>query len=218
MEFDGVNSIVCDAEEADWLDVSYSERRYVEDAAPAKKRAKINFKFANFKNIKNIKLSRPFKIVAIAVLCVAFLAAMLFADGNFGKDVFQTAKAAYSSVLTIFDKSDAKDVAATIAIPSNHTLVDINDGVATFAGGRATLSFTAGTVIDATDTTVTVAIDDDTAITYGSLVDVFVSVGDTVSAGSLLGKYEGTFTATISCSGQTVTDVVGSESQLTWNV
>ena len=213
MEFDGVNSIVCDAEESDWLDVSYSERKYIEEPAPEKKKAKISFKKG-----KGGKISRPLKIIAVAVLCVAFLAAMLFIDGNFGKDVFQTAKAAYSSVLSIFDRTEPQDVSASIAIPSNHDLVDITDGVATFEGGRATLSFTAGKVIAATDTSVTVAIDDTTAITYDGLTTVFVTVGDTVSAGSLLGKYEGTFTAPISQSGETVKDVVGSETQLTWNV
>ena len=215
MEFDGVNSIVCDAEEADWLDVSYSERKYVEEPAPEQKKARFKF---NFKNVKNIKISRPLKIVAIAVLCVAILTAMLFIDGNFGKDVFQTAKAAYSSVLSIFDKNEPQDVSASIAIPSNHNLVDVNNGVATFEGGRATRSFTAGKVIDATETSVTVAIDDNTAITYDGLTSVMVAIGDTVEAGSLLGKYEGTFTATITQSGEMVTDVVGSETQLTWNV
>ena len=213
MEFDGVNSVVCDAEEADWLDVSYSERKYVEQPAEQRKKVRINFK-----NIKNVKISRPIRIVAIAVLCVAILAAMLFIDGSFGKDVFQTAKAAYSSVLSIFDKAEPQDVSATIAIPSNHNLVDITDGVATFEGGRATLSFTAGKVIDVTDTSVTVAIDDTTAIIYDGLLTVFVSVGDEIAAGNLLGKYEGTFTATITQSGEIVTDVVGSETQLTWNV
>ena len=209
MEFDGVNSIVCDAEEADWLDVSYSERKYVEEPAPEAKKAKFNFKF------KKIKLSKPLKIVAIAVLCMAVLAAMLFIDGSFGKDVFQTAKAAYSA--TLFNK-EIQDVSASLAIPSNYNLVDVTDGVATFNGGRATCAFAAGTVIDVTDTSVTVSIDDNTAITYDNLATVFVNIGDTVSVGSLLGKYEGTFTATISLSGEIVKDVVGSETQLTWNV
>ena len=213
MEFDGVNSVVCDAEESDWLDVSYSERRYVEEPAAGKKKAK-----ASSKQGKRIKFSRPLRIAVVAVLCLAVLATMLLVDGNFGKDVFQTAKAAYSSVLSIFDKSEPQDVSASITIPSNHELVDVNDGVATFEGGRATLSFTDGKVTATTETSVTVAIDETTSITYDNLTNVFVSVGDTVSSGSLLGKYEGTFTATISQSGQTVKDVVGSESQLTWNV
>ena len=213
MEFDGVNSVVCDAEEADWLDVSYAERKYVAEPAAEQQKSKFNFTFK-----KDGKIRRPIKIAAIAVLCVALLAAMLFIDGNFGRDVFQTAKAAYSSVLSIFDKAEPQDVSASIAIPSNHDLVDVNDGVATFEGGRATLSFTAGKVIDVTETSVTVAIDDETAITYDGLTTVFVQIGDVVSSGSLLGKYEGTFTATISQSGEIVRDVVGSETQLTWNV
>ena len=213
MEFDGVNSIVCDAEEADWLDVSYSERRYVSEPAIDTKKAK-----KSSRNAKRIKIGRPFKIAAIVTLCVALLAATLFIDGDFGRDVFQTAKAAYSSVLSIVHGGEPQDVSATIAIPSNHELVDINDGVATFQGGRATLSFTAGSVIDATDTSVTIAIDEDTAITYDGLTTVFVAIGDAVSAGSLLGKYDGTFTATISQSGETIKDVIGSETQLTWNV
>ena len=93
MDFDGVNSIVCDAEESDWLDVSYSERKYVEEPERKKfgiKIPKFNFKF-------KFKLTRPVKIVAIAVLCVAVLAAMLFIDGEFASDVFQTAKAAVAT-------------------------------------------------------------------------------------------------------------------------
>ena len=214
MEFDGVNSIVCDAEEADWLDVSYSERKYVAEQAPAKKKAR--FKFKNANGVK--KIAKPLKIVAIAVVCVALLATMLLLDGNFGKDVFQTAMGAYASVLSIFDKSEPQDVSATIAIPSNYTLVDVNDGVATFEGGRATLSFTEGKVIGATESSVTIAIDDDTSITYDCLTTVFVNVGDSVSVGSLLGKYDGTFTATITQSGELVKDVIGSETQLAWIV
>ena len=208
MDFDGVSSIVCDAEESDWLDVSYSERKYVEEPKPAKRGIK-------FKKI-NIKLTRPVKIVAIAVLCVAVLAAMLFIDGEFASDVFQTAKAAVSS--TIFHKAEQDVAGQTVSIPTNANLVDVVDGVATFSGGRATLSFTEGTVTEVTDTSVVVAIDDTTSITYDNLTYVYVAVGDTVSVNTLLGKYEGTFTATLSVSGETVKDVVGSESKLTWNV
>ena len=214
MEFDGVNSIVCDAEEADWLDVSYSERKYVAEQTPAKKKVRFHFKNANGAK----KIAKPLKIIAVAVVCVALLATMLLLDGNFGKDVFLTAKGAYASVLSIFDKSEPQDVSATITIPSNHTLVDVTDGVATFEGGKATLSFTVGKVIDVTENSVTIGIDDDTAITYDCLTSVFVSVGDSVSVGSLLGKYDGTFTATITQRGETVKDVIGSETQLTWIV
>lgn len=207
MEYDGVNSIVCDAEESDWLDISYSERKYVNEPQP--KKAKNNHKHA-------IKWSKPLKIAVIALLCVAVLATMLFLDGDFGKDVFQTAKEAFSA--SIFGAGKDQNVVATIAIPSNINLVDVNGGVATFDGGRATLSFTDGTVTDVTETSVTVQIDDTTSITYNGLTTVYVTVGDAIKANCLLGKYDGTFTATISVDGQTIQDVVGSETQLTWQV
>lgn len=212
MDFDGVNSVVCDAEESDWLDVSYSERRYVNEPEQQKRK----FKFPKFNFNFKLKLSRPVKIVAIAVLCVAVLAAMLFIDGEFAADVFQNAKAAIAT--SVFDKHDQDVIAQTIAIPANVNLVDVNDGVATFSGGRATLSFTAGKVTATTDTSVTVAIDDTTCITYDNLTDVYVAVGDTVTVNTLLGKYDGTFTATLTTGGQTIKDVIGSEKQLTWNV
>ena len=208
MDFDGVNSIVCDAEENDWLDVSYSERNYVTEPVHKKSRLKLPK--------INIKLSKSVKIVIVAALCVALLAALLFIDSNFATDVFQTAKAAVST--SIFDKGEQEVVAQTVAIPANVNLVDVVDGVATFDGGKVTLSFTAGTVTDVTESSVVVAIDDTTCITYNNLSSVYVSVGDTVTVNSLIGKYDGTFTATLSVAGETVKDVVGSESQLTWNV
>ena len=213
MEYDGVNSIVCDAEESDWLDVSYSERKYVQEEQPNSKKRKFNFKF-KFPKI-NLKIRKPLQIALAAVLVVALLAAMLFIDGDFASDVFQTAKAAFAG--SVFDAGGAKDVSATISIPANANLVDVADGVATFDGGRATVSFTDGKVVDVTETSVTVAIDDNTTITYGNLTEVLVAVGDTVSVNSLLGRYDGTFTASVAVSGQ-VKDVVGSETQLAWMV
>lgn len=204
MEYDGINNIICDAEENDWLDVSYSERKYV--AKPAKKgRKKLDFKF---------KFTKKMRIAAIAVCCVAALAALLFIDGNFTKDVFNTVKAATASVFT----RQPAQTSANIAIPVNVNLVDVKDGVATFNGGKATLSFTDGKVTDITDNSVTIQIDDKTTITYDNLQTVFVAVGDTVSANSLLAQYDKQFTATINIGGEAVKDVIASESQLTWNV
>lgn len=204
MEYDGINNIICDAEENDWLDVSYSERKYV--TKPIKKgRKKLNF---------NFKFTKKMRIAAIAVCCVAALAALLFIDGNFSKEVFNTVKAATASVFT----REPAQVSANIAIPVNVTLIDVKDGVATFNGGKATLSFTDGKVTDITDNSVTIQIDDKTTITYDNLQTVFVAVGDSVSVNSLLAKYDKQFTATINIGGETVKDVIASESQLTWNV
>ncbi len=202
MDYDGVDSIICDAEESDWLDISYSERNYVAPKKSSKPRV-------------NIRLNKPLRITAIVLLCVALLSALLFIDGQFAKDVFQTAKAAWSA--TVFDKAQQQPTTVSVALPSNIELVDLTDGVATFEGGRAALSFTAGTVAEVGDGSVRVAIDDATAIVYGGLTDIYVAAGDTVSVNSLLAKYDGTFTASIAVNGNVV-DVIGSDTQLTWNV
>lgn len=206
MDYEGMQAVVCDAEENDWLSVSYAERKYIEpeQKTPRKKNTiKVNKKIT--------------AIIAAVVLCVALLATMFFVDGGFSKEVFDTVKAAFSS--SVFGREEQQPVVSTIALPSNVTLVDVTDeGIATFNGGRAVMSFTAGTVTEATEDSVTVAIDENTSIVYKNLTEVYVKANATVAANTLLGKYDGSFTATISVSGQTVKQVVGSESQLKWNV
>lgn len=197
MEYEGVNSTVCDAEETDWLDVTYSERKYISPNPPR----------------KGIQLKKVWKVAAVAVLCVAILAALLFADGEFKQSVFSAVRTAVASVF-----QQDKQQTNQINIPCNLTLVDVQDGVMTFNGGRAATSLTAGTVAETTETSVTVALDEQTCVVYSQLTAVLVNLGETVSANSLLGKYDGQYTAHIVQNGEVVKQVVGSETQLTWNV
>lgn len=207
MNYDGVNSIVCDAEENDWLDVSYSERKYVDQ--PAAKNGK------RFR-LPKIKINKRFAVIAgVAVLCVALMACLLFIDGNFSRDVFNAVKTAYSSA--VFG-GEPTPVTAKIAIPANVNLVDVKEGVATFSGGRATLSFTGGKIAEVGEDYVKVAIDDTTAITYNQLTEIYVKAGDEIAANALIGKYKDSFTTVLTVGGEAVTDVVASEQQLTWNV
>lgn len=191
-----VNNVVCDAEETDWLDLSYTERKYIQTAKPRKK-------------VKKVFVA----LIVVAVMVVAFGAALLI-DNDFSAEVFAGVKKAYTSVLSFFN--DGVPTNNTITLPVNITLVDSVDGVSTFGGGKATLSFTSGTVTSVDETTVTVAMDDDTTITYSNLTTVFVAVGDSVQPNTLLGKYQGTFSTTIAESGEIVKQVVASETQLTW--
>lgn len=210
MEYQGMETVICDAEENDWLSVSYHEQKYASEQAAVKRIRKLP-------QVKLGKLNKKIvAIVAAVVLCVAMLAAMLFIDGNFTSDVFGAVKAAYSS--TVFGTTQTEPVTAKIILPCNVTLQDVSeDGVATFTGGRAVMSFTSGKVNEVTENSVTVAIDENTNITYQGLAEVYVSLGSEISANALLGKYDGEFTATISVSGETK-QVVGSPTQLTWNV
>ena len=192
-----VNNIVCDAEETDWLDLTYTERKYVQTDKKPRKLGK--------------KLIVALAIVALLV--VGFGTAMLI-DNDFSTQVFTAVQKAYTSVLAIFD--GATPTNNTITLPVNITLVDSVDGVSTFGGGKATLSFTSGTVTEVTENSVTVALDDDTTITYSNLVAVFVAVGDTVEQNTLIGKYDGTFSTVIAESGEVVKQVVASPTQLSW--
>ena len=198
MEYDGINSVVCEAEESDWLDVSYTERKYL-----------------NKKQKKSAKLGKSWKIAIVAVLCLAVLAAMLFFDGDLKNEIFDAVKTASTS---IFSQTESIPENKSINIPCNIELVDINDGVMTFSGGRAALSLTDGIVTDITEESVTIAMDDEVSIVYSGLTTIYVNVGAQISADTLLGKYEGEFTASILQQGQVVKQVVGSETQLTWNI
>lgn len=191
-----VNNIVCDAEETDWLDLTYTERKYIKKEKPRKK-------------LKKVFVA----LIIVAVIVAGFGTAMLI-DNNFSAEVFTAVKKAYTSVLAIFD--GATPTNNTITLPVNITLVDSIDGVSTFGGGKATLSFTSGTVTAIDESSVTVAIDQDTTITYTNLTAVFVSVGDSVEQNTLLGKYSGTFSTMIAESGEVIKQVVASETQLSW--
>lgn len=191
-----VNTVVCDAQETDWLDLSYTERKYIQTEKPRK------------------KMKTIFKVLIVVAVCVALFGGALLIDNDFSTDVFATVQKAYTSVLAFFN--DATPTNNTITLPVNITLIDSVDGVSTFGGGKATLSFTKGTVSSVDETSVTVAMDDDTTITYSNLTTVFVAVGDSVEANTLIGKYQGTFSTVISESGTVVTQVVASDTQLTW--
>ncbi len=197
-----VNSVVCDAQESDWLDISYAERNYV---SPQK-----------HKKTAKKPLAKGLKVLMIAIACVALLGVALLVDGDFQRDVFATVKSAYSQVLSVFVEPTPTNNAITL--PANVNLVDSADGVSTFGGGKATLSFTSGVVTSIGENTVTVAIDEDTTITYTGLVSIFVEQGDSVEVNWLLGKYDGTFTAVIAEKGLVVKQVVASETQLSWEV
>lgn len=191
-----VNTVVCDAEETDWLDLSYTERKYVNNGKQHKKMPAI------------------FKVLMVVALCVAIFGGALLIDNDFSADIFATVKKAYSSVLAIFDADTPTN--NVITLPVNVTLVDSADGISTFGGGKATLSFTSGTVTAVDETSVTIAIDDDTSITYSNLTTVFVALGETVQQNTLIGKYNGTFSTVIAESGTVVTQVVASDTQLSW--
>lgn len=208
MDHQEQNSMELNAEEYDWLDISYAERNYVNE----------NFAKAQEKSAKKkIKWKVVVKPLFVAVVCVAALMGLMFVDQDFSRDVFKTAQTAYSSTL-INDVAGNDVVQRKVDIPCNVDLIDVKDGIVTFGGGRAALSFTVGVVKNVTDNSVTVVMDDSTEVKYDNLVTTYVDEGEQVVAGALLGKYSQSFNVCISENGEIVKSVVGSSTQLAWNV
>lgn len=196
MNYEGIQTAVCDAQESDWLDVSYSKRKYVKPQRAA----------------KALRLKGKMWYVVAAVVCVAVMASLLFLDGDFKKEVFDAVKSASATVFGGQREQNYFDV------PANVTLENVQDGVMTFSGGRAALCFSAGEVSDVSETSVTVKMQDGIAVVYQNLTDVLVNLGDEVQINSLLGKYKDSFSACILQDGEVVTDVVGSQGRLDWTV
>lgn len=202
MNYDGVGSITCDAQENDWLDVTYAERNYIGASAKAQSKGKV---------------SKKQLIVAAICLCVAVLACFVAFDANFRNGIVTTVKNAFQAVASALDGKQ-NNVSGKIDIPCNATLVDVENGVATFGGGRAVLCFASGVVSDVGEDSVTVRLSDGTSIVYGGLTSVLVVNGEELSANDLVGKYENNFTASLLKNGETVTTVSATEEQLIWSV
>lgn len=202
MNCDGVGSITCDAQENDWLDVTYAERNYIGTTASARGRKRVNKKQL---------------IVAAICLCVAVLACFVAFDADFRSGIVTTAKNAFQAVASALDgKQD--DVSGRLDIPCNVMLESVENGVATFGGGRAVLCFASGVVSNVGEDSVTVRLSDTTSIVYGGLTSVLVVNGEELSANDLVGKYENSFTASLLQNGEAVTTVSATEAQLIWSV
>ena len=100
MNFDGVESVVRDGEENDWLDVTYSERKY--DAAPQKPAHKFNLWQ---------RMSRKWKVFSIACLCILALVGVLVFSPAARNGIATAAKNAYLAVASAFERK--QDTSAT---------------------------------------------------------------------------------------------------------
>ena len=199
MTYDDVATDVLDAEEADWLDVSYSQR-YIEDESAQKIKSK---------GIKWSKKRTKLAILAVAMCCVLAFGVVLFVNDNLRTTIVTAAKGAYTAIF------GEQDVSNTLEIPCNASVIDCNQGTLTLSGGRAALSFAAGEVQEVTENSVVVKVDDTTTISYTNLTQVFVEQGQQLQANQLVGKYEGTFCATVAVDGQ-IANVVATQNNISW--
>ncbi|MCM1043742.1 MAG: M23 family metallopeptidase [Corallococcus sp.] len=210
-QYDEITAVECEAVENEWLDVTYTAKKYLADEIDSRKFFK--------KTHKKFAISVAFKKIAAyvgaAAVCVALVIGLTLSDGNFQGNAFETARA--TVITSVFDYG-RQPVSNTITLPATINVDNVENGVITFSGGRALVSFTNGVVEAVEEGTITVKMDDNTKIVYSGATDCFVKAGDSISARQLLARYDGTASASIMHDGETVVNVVGSETSIKWSV
>ena len=201
---DNFNNVL-DATDLHWLDVTYTAKKYLESPdEKAKRKGKRTFKLSK----------RAIGFGAIAVGCLAALVGFTFVKGSFDGNFLQIAKATVTA--SLFGQS--KDSTMTLSLPCNMEVQSVEDGVIVLSGGKALTSLTQGTVIQNDANGLAIKVDDDVVIVYNGLTQTYVSVGDVVQNNQLLGKYQGSVSASVSYQGSLVVDVVADESAIKWSV
>lgn len=201
----------CAAIEDDWLDISYTQRHYIQDEDKAlsvvRKRKTGDKKSAT----KWIARGLVFLLVA------ATLVAMSVVTEGFAGEVFAFAKTTYTqNIIDVFDTVNQNK--KTIILPINVTVDNVENGTITVSGGKILLNFKAGKVVSKTDDTVTVGVDDKLQIVYGGLNTILVNVGDEIDTQAVLGKYASAATVNLIYDGEVVKDVTTVNYTLVWKI
>ena len=205
----------CIATEDDWLEVSYSQRHYIQEEQDAmsfvRKKNTGEGAFSRFNAKKWILRGVVFALV------VGLMLAMRFVEEGFVGEVFAFAKSSYTQniVEVISTYSQEGD---SISLPINVTVDNVNEGTVTVSGGKILLNFKKGTVSDVTENAVTVAVDENLQIVYSGLTKVLVSVGDVLDEQAVLGKYSQSAEVNLLYGGEVVKDITTVNYSLVWKV
>ena len=199
------NNLILNATELPWLDVTYTAKKYLlDEQSQPPTRPKLSKGW--------VKKALSFGVVGVA--CFAIMLGFTFVKGNFDGNFLQVAKATVTS--SVF--APQSDFTATVSVPCNMQVDSVNDGVIVLSGGKALTSLTTGTVLQYAENTLSIQVDDNVVVVYNGVVDCFVSAGDVVSNNQLLGKYDGSVSASVVYNGQVVVNVVASPSVIKWSV
>lgn len=239
MEYDGLKQNEIPAAVNEWLDVTYTAKKYLADESSelAASNVPVKRKLGSFFAKKQAETSvevyeqassgsegvavtkkRPSKVflrLSIVALVLALLVGAFFlADSFMDGQLRLLAKETF--IVPVFGGSVDKNY--EMSVPCNINVDDVNNGVITFSGGSVILSFTDGTVSKVSDDSITVAINDTTSITYQGATHSYVAVGDKVAVNQLLAKFVDTASASIYHNGELVQSVIGSETSIKWSV
>jgi hypothetical protein len=198
-------TVVLNATDLQWLDVTYTAKKYLtEQQTTAKPR----------KNLVKKTIKNALVFGAMGVACLAVLLTFTFVKANFDGNFLQVAKATFTSSVL----GNNAQQTTTLTVPCNMQVDSVSNGVVVLSGGKALTSLTNGTVVSNDANGLAVQVDDNLVVVYTGLTQCFVSVGDVVSNNQLLGKYEGSVSASAIYNGQPVVDVVASPSAIKWSI
>lgn len=200
-----VNAYSCQAVEDDWLDISYTERKYV-NKEPYLKTGKKS-KIATF-------FKQNIKYVVTVVLLIAAVCAMMFTTNE--ESIFKTARLAYTTTFLSFYENFGKDEHEVVLPPSAEIDNVAADGKVTITGGRFVFCLQKGKVVEVTEDSVTIEIDENTKMVYSSMTEILVEQDSEIALYQCIGEYEETMSVQVIYNGQAVTDVVGSENSFKW--
>ena len=200
-----VNAYSCQAVEDDWLDISYTERKYV-NKEPYLKTGKKS-KVIPF-------LKQNFKYVLTVALLIVAVCAMMFATNE--ESIFKTARLAYTTTFLSFYENFGKNEHEVVLPPSAEIDNVAEDGKITITGGRFVFCLQKGKVTEITEDSVTIEIDEKTTMVYCDLTEILVEQDSEIALYQCIGEYEGTMSVQVIYNGQAVTDVVGNENSFKW--
>ncbi|MDD4832457.1 MAG: hypothetical protein PHI78_02160 [Clostridia bacterium] len=205
MEHKDVSKCQCSAVESDWLDITYTQRKYLEEEQEI---CDYQIKKPKAKLPKNMLVTVGALIIIIGIVC-----GMIFING--GTDIFETAKMAYIS--TVFGNSDSVNQKTSVTLPVNAVVQGVeSDGTVEIGGGTLCMNLAKGVVVSVTETSVTVKIDEDINMVYSDLTSILVEDGQTVDENAVLGKYDGTMKVNVVIENTVVTNIVGTDKSFEW--
>ncbi len=202
---DDVNAYSCQAVEDDWLDISYSERKYVNKESylkTGKKGKAVSF------------FKQSYKYFLTVALLIAAVAAMMFSTNE--ESIFKTARLAYTTTFMSAYQNFGKDEYIITLPPSAEVDNVSKEGIVTITGGSYVFCLQKGKVVSVTENSVTIQIDDQTNMVYSALTEVLVKNGDEITLYQCIGKYSGTTCIQVFHNGEAVTSVVGEENSFKW--
>lgn len=206
MDYKDVSKCQSEAVESDWLDITYTQRKYIQEEVEAVEYSKPKKQRKSHKGLLTV--------VACLAAVALIVCGMIFVNGN--SNIFETARLAYTS--GIFKGIESVTEKTKVELPVNAEILSIkSDGTVEIGGGKLCMNLVGGTVVSVTDNVVTVEIEDGVKLVYSNLNKILVASGDKVDKNAVLGKYDESMKVNVVVDDSVVTAVSGGAKAFEWS-